>query len=287
MLKAYYNLAKPGIVYGNAVTAAAGFFLASKGGVNFFLLVAMLVGLSLAIASSCVLNNVWDADIDAKMDRTQARAMAAGTISKTSAVIFGAVLGALGAAILLLYTNLLALGAALLGVFFYLALYTPLKRKTVHATLVGAVAGATPPVAGYVAVAGKLDTAALLLFLILIFWQMPHFYAIAVRRLEDYRKAEVPVLPVERGIAAAKVQMLVYIAAFILAAAAFTYFKYTGYVYLVAVVAAGVYWLWITAKGFPARDATDSSKVWAKKVFESSLIVLVLFSVLVAFGTRI
>ena len=168
MIRAYYYLTKPGIIYGNALPAIAGFLLASKGIFDIRLFFSMLIGLSLIIGSSCAFNNIADAEIDAKMERTKKRAMVTGAISKTSAIIFASILGIAGTTVLLLFTNHYALFTALLGMFFYLALYTPLKRKTVYGTIIGAVAGATPPVVGYVAVTNNFDTAALLLFFILI-----------------------------------------------------------------------------------------------------------------------
>lgn len=280
MFKAYYQLTKPGIIYGNAITAIAGFLLVSKGVFHPLLFVAMLIGLSFIIGSSCVFNNVWDADIDSKMERTKKRSMVTGEISKTSAIIFGSILGILGTGVLFLFTNHCSLLTALLGMFFYLALYTPLKRKTVYGTLIGAVAGATPPVVGYVSVTGKLDLAAWLLFFILVFWQMPHFYAIAIRRLEEYKAAGIPVLPLKQGIQATKIQMLVYIVLFIIVAAALAYYKYTGYSYLVVIGLLGLYWFYSGIKGFAAID----NQLWAKKMFLFSLIILTTFSVVVSFG---
>ncbi len=292
MFRLYYHLTKPGIIYGNAITAIAGFFLAlnsneylvSRVTLDTKLFFAMLVGLSFIIGSSCVFNNVWDGDIDAKMERTKKRAMVTGEIGKISAIIFASILGLLGAFILGLLTNPLTLIVALLGMFFYLILYTPLKRKTAYGTLIGAIAGATPPVVGYVAVTNNFDTAALLLFFILVFWQMPHFYAIAIRRLDEYKAASIPVLPVKEGIHNTKIKMLAYIAAFILATAGLTYFKYTSYMYLVVMILLGLYWLWIGVSGF--KKTSDDNK-WASKMFLSSLIILTLFSVVVSFGTRL
>jgi protoheme IX farnesyltransferase len=283
MFKLYYQLTKPGIIYGNAITAIAGFFLASKGHINFLLLIAMLMGLSLIIGSSCVFNNVYDADIDAKMERTKNRAMVTGTISRSKAIIYASALGLLGCLVLILHTNPLTLVVALVGVIFYLILYTPLKRKTVYGTIIGAVAGATPPVVGYVAVTNNFDTAALLLFFILVFWQMPHFYAIAIRRLDEYKAAGIPVLPAKEGIHNTKIKMLAYIVAFILATSALTYFKYTGYIYLAVMLVLGLYWFGSGIKGFHSAD----DKVWAKKMFLSSLIILTIFSVVVSFGVRL
>lgn len=280
MLKAYYQLTKPGIIYGNALTAAAGFFLASKGHISWRLLLAMLIGLSLVIGASCTLNNVFDADIDAKMDRTKNRAMVSGKIAKTNAVVYGLCLLVFGILILYFYTTIAAMLAALAGVVFYLALYTPLKRLTVHGTLVGAIAGATPPVVGYCAVTNRFDGGAIILFLILVFWQMPHFYAIAIRRLNDYDAAGIPVLPAKKGIRTTKIQMLFYIVAFTVAAAALTFFKYTGYVYLTVAILLGLFWLAKGIKGF--KVANDS--LWAKKMFLFSLVVLTALCVIISIG---
>src|SRR4051812_23441537 len=123
MIKTYYHLTKPGIIYGNAITAMAGFFLASKGHFDPKLFVAMLVGLSLVIASGCVFNNIMDKDIDSKMDRTKNRAMVAGAISKVNATVYGTILLSLGVLSLFVLTNLSALFAALIGFIVYVFLY--------------------------------------------------------------------------------------------------------------------------------------------------------------------
>lgn len=194
LIKDYYTLTKPGIIYGNALTASAGFFLASRGAVDLWLLLATVAGLSLVIASACVFNNYVDRDIDALMERTRDRALASRRLSTKSALIFGSILGALGFATLLFYTNPLACLVALLGFVVYVALYTPLKRRSGHALFVGAVAGATPPVVGYAAAAGVLDISALWLFIFLFLWQLPHFIAISVYRADEYAAAGVPLL---------------------------------------------------------------------------------------------
>ncbi|HEV7121336.1 MAG TPA: protoheme IX farnesyltransferase, partial [Candidatus Paceibacterota bacterium] len=152
-MRDYYRLAKPGIVYGNALPAIAAFLFAStRSGFSLLLFVAMLIGLSGCIASACVINNVIDRDIDARMERTKARAIPMKRISVRNALIFAGALLVVGCAVLFLFTNLLTLAVTLFGVFVYLCLYTPLKRISLHSTIVGAVAGAVPPVVGYVAV---------------------------------------------------------------------------------------------------------------------------------------
>lgn len=191
MINAYYWLAKPGIVYGNALAAIAGFFFASATVIDWPLFLATLAGISLIMASACVFNNVYDSDIDARMERTKGRAIPAEKISPTHALIYGAVLGVLGI-IALLFTNLLAFTVALIGFVVYVFLYTPLKHKNPIALFVGAVAGATPPVVGYTAVTGELNASAVFLFLALFLWQIPHFLAISVFRYDEYKAAGVP-----------------------------------------------------------------------------------------------
>ena len=192
MIRTYYELAKPGIIYGNTLTAGAGFFLAGQGVIEWSLLVVMLVGLSFIIASACVFNNYFDRHIDARMERTKNRALVVGHASKTGALLFGLALLLFGTLTLHYYTNILALGVALVGFLVYVFLYTPLKPHTAHALWVGAVAGATPPVVGYTAASGVLDVYAWILFAALFLWQIPHFLAIAVYRFEEYRAAGIP-----------------------------------------------------------------------------------------------
>ena len=193
MIKTYYRLTKPGIIYGNALAAVAGFFFASRGGpINWWLFVATVLGLSLIIASACVLNNYMDRDIDARMERTKNRAMVRGAISDRNALIFAAVLGVMGVVLLAFYSSYTALAAALVAFVVYVALYTPLKPRTPMALFVGAVSGAMPPVVGYTAVTNMLDWYAFALFLALFLWQIPHFLAIATYRYNEYAAAGVP-----------------------------------------------------------------------------------------------
>ncbi len=193
MIKTYYELAKPGIIYGNALAAVAGFFFASRGlPLDWPLLVATVFGLACIIGSACVFNNVYDYEMDAKMERTKHRPSATGEISRRNATIFGFVLGFFGFSFLILYSSTMALFSALLGFFIYVFLYTPLKPKSAWALFVGAAAGATPPVVGYAAVTGMLDWYALALFGALYLWQLPHFLAIATYRYTEYAVAGVP-----------------------------------------------------------------------------------------------
>jgi len=201
-LREYYRLTKPGIVYGNALVAAAGFAYAAAGTFDWLLCAYLLLGLSLVIASACVCNNYYDRDIDKKMPRTANRPIASGHIQRRPALVFAALLGIAGALLLFFLTTLPAFFVALAGWGLYVLAYTPLKHVTPHALWVGALAGATPPVVGYAAVTGALDITALWLFIFLFVWQVPHFLGIAAYRYDEYAAAGVPLLlhkPTKRG----------------------------------------------------------------------------------------
>ena len=193
MIKEYFDLTKPRMVCMNVLVAAAAFVFGSSGATNWPMLGAMVAGLALVVASACVFNNYADRFIDARMERTKERALAAGRIKPKSALLFGFVL-IVGGTFLLLLVHPLALFAALFGFAVYVFVYTPLKPKTGYALYAGAVAGAMPPMVGYAAAAGVFDLYALGLFLFLFVWQIPHFLAIAKYRYDEYGAAGVPLL---------------------------------------------------------------------------------------------
>ncbi|HET7059697.1 MAG TPA: heme o synthase [Candidatus Saccharimonadales bacterium] len=270
-LRAYYRLAKPGIVYGNLLTAAAGFVVASPvRQLDLLLLLETLAGIALVIASACIVNNYIDRDIDKVMARTKDRATVTGAVAPHKALIGAVVIGLLGFIILAVHTNWLTVLVGVVGFVDYVGLYTFSKRHTWHATLIGSVSGSTPVVAGYTAVTGRLDGAALILFLILTFWQMAHFYAIALRRLGDYRAAGIPVLPAVHGERAAKRQIIAYMIAFLAAVLALSLFGYAGNFYLIVMGVLSLGWVVAALRNWGMPD----TKKWATKVFLYSLILL-------------
>lgn len=278
--KTYYLLTKPGIIRGNLITAVAGFFLASKSNIDLGLLLAVAVGVSLVIASGCVFNNYIDRHIDKKMKRTNKRALVTGAVKGKNAIIYASILGVLGFAVLALFTNLLTVLTGFIGIFFYVVVYGYYKRRSPVGTLVGGVSGSTALVAGYVAVTGWFDMGALILFLIMFIWQMPHFYAIAIYRMHDYKDAGIPVLSVVNGVDATKRQIVAYTGIYIAVVSSLTFFGYTGYTYLIIMLLLSFAWLLLALKGFHANDNIR----WAKKVFGLSLIILLVFSLLISFN---
>ena len=280
MFKTYYQLTKPGIIYGNLVTTTAGFLLAARGHVYYWLLLNTLLSISLIIASACVFNNYIDRSIDQKMARTKNRALASGRVSSMLALIYAGALGVAGFVVLGLSTNALTVYLGFIAIVVYVILYGVAKRRTVHSTVIGSVAGALPPVAGYTAYTHHLDGAAGLLFLLMVCWQMPHFYAIAVYRLKDYKTAGLPVLPVKYGLNITKRYIVMYIFGFIIASSLLTLLGYTGISFLIIMVLVGLVWLRLAIKGFWVKeDAT-----WARQLFVFSLIVTLTMSVMLSIG---
>lgn len=278
MIKEYYKLTKPGIIRGNVLAAAAGFLLASRGDISWWVFLATLTGVALVIASACVFNNYIDRTIDQEMERTKERALVTGKISGTNAIAFAALLGITGFGILTLYTNGLTVLLGLVAFVFYVVIYGIGKRKTVHGTLIGTIPGALPPVAGYTAVTNTLDGGAALLFLIMVFWQMPHFYAIGMYRKADYAAAGLPILPVKRGFETTKKQMLLYVIGFICVSLLLTVTGYTGYVYVTVMLLVGLGWFRLARSGFGALDDVK----WAKQMFGYSLLVLLVFCAMIS-----
>lgn len=236
---------------------------------NAWLLLATVLGISLIIASGCVINNYVDRDIDQLMDRTKNRLTARGLVSRKFIAAYSLTLGLLGGFILYFFTNTLTLVIAFIGFIFYVVIYTLwLKRTSIYGTLVGGVSGAVPPVVGYCAVTGQFDMGAFLLFLILFTWQIPHSYAIAIYRLDDYARANIPVLPVVKGIPYTKASMLIYLVAFTLAVISPVLFGYVGLLYLAVASALSLSWLYIGIQGVKTTD----DKAWARKMFLWSII---------------
>lgn len=277
MFTDYYYLIKPGIVRGNLMTAVAAFLFASRGNIDFILLVFMALGLGLVIASGCVLNNILDRSIDAKMERTKKRALVTGRISEIQALIFASIIGVAGFLVLSFYTTPTASFSASIGFIFYVLVYGYAKRRTIYSTLIGSISGAVPPVVGYTAVTNTFDLAAVLLFLILCAWQMPHFYSIAIYRKSEYKNAEIPLPSVVKGVETVKKHITVFVYLFFLSAVSFYYLGYTGMTYLLVMTVVSIWWIVKTHK----YQELNYEK-WAKQMFGISLVVLLVFSVTIS-----
>ncbi|WP_186374583.1 heme o synthase [Yersinia rohdei] len=279
MIKQYLQVTKPGIIFGNLISVVGGFLLASKGVIDYPLFLATLFGVSLVVASGCVFNNYIDRDIDRVMERTKNRVLVKGLIDPKVSLIYASVLGIAGMLLLYVAANPLAMWLAVIGFVIYVGVYSLyMKRKSVYGTLIGSLSGAAPPVIGYCAVTGQFDMGALILLLIFSLWQMPHSYAIAIFRFKDYQAANIPVLPVIKGISVTKNHITLYILAFMVATLMLTLNGYAGYKYLVVAAAVSVWWLGMALRGYKATNDI----VWARKLFVFSIIAITSLSVMMS-----
>lgn len=279
-LKQYYQLVKPGIIYGNMLTATAGFLFASRWHIKVVPFLSMLVGTSLVIAAACTYNNVMDKDIDSKMKRTQKRALVRGDISVKSALVYASLLVVVGFAILSFGVNARVVGIGIVGFIDYIVFYGWSKRHSPWSTIIGSISGATPILAGYVAFTNKIDVNGLLLFASMIVWQMPHFYAIAMYRHDEYAAAHLPVLTVSRGSHAARIRILAYIAVYSLVTATLSIYGRAGYTYAIIMELLILVWLYRGVRKYALDDIA-----WGKSMFLFSLIVMLGFSASVALGS--
>lgn len=280
MIKDYINLTKPGIVRGNTITAFAGFMLASNGSLNVNILFGSVFGLMLIIASACVFNNVIDKEIDSKMRRTKDRAIVTGSISKNNALIYGYLLLISGSIIMLFLANYISLFVAIFGFIAYVFIYGYFKRKSIYSTEFGSISGAVPPVVGYVSVSGNFDLATILLFVFMVLWQMPHFYAIGIKRVAEYKSAKLPIISINKGIKYTKVKSIIYLVLLSIVAPMLTFTGYTGWIYLIVMTFSVTFWL----AGSIVDFKKFSDDEWANRMFRVSLLVLIVFSVLLIFN---
>lgn len=211
IVRDYISTTKPTVLSLLIVSTICPMFLAAGGYPGFVPLVLATVGGFLISGSASVFNCIYDRDIDAVMNRTRNRPLATGRLDVDSAAMFGCLIGVIGFVILWLGLNPIAAIVALMGHLFYVFVYTIwLKRSSSQNIVIGGAAGAFPPLVGWAAVTGSVNLTALLLFLVIFLWTPPHFWALALVKNEDYRRAKVPMMPVVAGATSTVNQMLLY-----------------------------------------------------------------------------
>lgn len=268
----YLALTKPGIVRMCLLMTAGGLWLAPGSESQWSVWVAALVGSSLAVASANAFNMVLERDGDRLMQRTRERPLAAGRLGVVPASAFAAALGLAAMVVLSLGTNWLTTGLAAFALISYVLIYTPLKRVTPLALVIGAVPGAVPPLLGWTAVTNSLDLPGAVLFGILLVWQMPHFLAISIFRKQDYADAGIRCVPVVRGETVAKIQAIAWATALIPISLALTPLGITGAIYPIIALAAGLVFLGFAILGL-RREGVGSLR-WARQLFALSLVYL-------------
>ena len=248
-----------------------GMLLAAEGLPPLDIFVFASLGIGLAAASGAAINHVVDEHIDRIMERTRNRPLVSGDLDQKSALIFAVAIGALGLLMLVTFVNLLTAVLTLFSLVGYALIYTMyLKRATPQNIVLGGAAGAAPPLLGWAAVTGSVDTEALLLFLIIFVWTPPHFWALAIRRREEYARAEIPMLPVTHGVNFTKIQILLYtILLFVVTMMPFLV-QMSGLIYLSGAIALGIGFLYYAIILYRA----EQPNVIAMKTFGYSIYYL-------------
>ena len=284
LFKALVALTKPRIIELLLISTLPAMVLAQRGLPDPWLVLATLFGGALSAASANTFNNVIDADIDRLMGRTSNRPLASGAVSKQTAVVFAWVLGTLSVAWLWVLVNPLAALLALAAILFYVFVYTlGLKRRTPQNIVWGGAAGAIPPLIGFAAVTGTLDAAAWVLFLIVFLWTPPHYWPLAMRFRDDYRLADVPMLP---SIASQQVvgrQIMLYAIGYVAATVLLIPVAGLGIIYAAIAISTGI---WFIAECIRLVSAGEQDGR-PMRVFHSSITQLTLVMVAIALDTLI
>lgn len=271
ILKDLYELTKPRIAFLVLITTFTGMWLSAKTLPPFELILFTLVGVGLGAASSGALNNYMDRDIDQYMSRTQKRPLPDGRLAPWVALAVGGTLAILSFGLLAFKVNFLTAWLTLATTVFYVGVYTMwLKRTTPLCTSLGGIAGALPPVLGITAVTGSINATAVALFAFMFLWQPPHFWALALIRTEEYRKAGIPMLPVVKGEWITKRQMLIYTVLLLPSAFSLFLLGVTGWFYLAVATVLSLIYIGLTVD-FMRRPMTNDL---AYRLFFFSIIYL-------------
>ncbi|MDH4559638.1 heme o synthase [Pseudomonas sp. BN411] len=245
----YLELTKPKVVVLMLITSLVGMFLATRAGVPWEVLLFGNLGIGLCAGAAAAVNHVVDRRIDSIMARTLKRPVVNGRVSPVAALSFAFILAVLGQALLLTFTNELTAWLTLASLVGYAVLYTGfLKRATPQNIVIGGLAGAAPPLLGWVAVTGHMSAEPLLLVLIIFAWTPPHFWALAIHRKEEYAKADIPMLPVTHGEHYTKVHILLYTLVMFAVSLLPYVIHMSGVLYLACAVALGarfLQWAWV------------------------------------------
>ena len=267
----YYELCKPKVVYLIVFTAIVGMLLSTHGAVQLDLFFFGTVGIGLAAASGAAINHWVDQRIDEVMERTHNRPLPQGEMSSASALIFAISLGVISMFILVTQVNMLTALLTLMSLIGYAVIYTMfLKRSTPQNIVLGGAAGAAPPVLGWTAMTGEVNTEALLLFLIIFIWTPPHFWALAIKRKDEYARAGLPMLPVTHGIVFTKIHILLYTLMLFAVTLMPFVIHMTGLIYLSGAIALGAGFIYHAVKLY----RTGNSDEHAMKTFGYSIFYL-------------
>jgi protoheme IX farnesyltransferase len=272
-ISSFIDLCKPKIVLLLTITALVGMLLTVEFYSNVLSSLASLLGFALLAASSAALNQIFDRESDKNMERTKGRPLASGNISLYQALTFTALLLFIGSSLLLYFSNLMTLLITTFGFIFYSLVYTIyLKWSTPQNIVIGGLSGALPPLIGWTAVTNEISLLPLILVLIIFLWTPPHFWPLAIDRIDEYRKEGVPMMPIAKGVSRTKKEMVVY--AFLLLAASLAPYFYglTGLFYLFSTTALNIYFIYLCV-----AYLGDKNNELSMKIFNFSVKYMFLF----------
>ena len=279
LIKSYYLLCKPNVVYMMLICAFVGMLLAEDSVTSISKICIALFGIALCSGSAAAINQVIDRKADAAMTRTDQRPLPQGELSAFHASCFAFVIGVLGALILYCFINTLTMVLTLASLIGYAFIYTVyLKRATPQNIVIGGLAGAAPPLLGWASISNSIDPYALLLVLIIFVWTPPHFWALAIYRKEEYAKESIPMLPVTHGVAFTKLQIVLYtIILFIVSILPYVVLM-SGEIYLVSSVILSSIFLYYSIKLYITDDDSIAMKTFNFSIYYIFLIFIALLA---------
>jgi len=277
LLKSYYHLCKPNVVYMMLICAFVGMLLAEQYVSSYLYLFVSLLGIALCAASAAAINQVIDRKTDASMTRTDQRPIPQGELSPMHASVFALIIGILGSMILYFFVNTLTMVLTITSLIGYAFIYTVyLKRATPQNIVIGGLAGAAPPLLGWSSITNTIDPYALLLVLIIFVWTPPHFWALAIYRKDEYAKESIPMLPVTHGVEFTKLQIVLYtIILFIVSILPYVVLM-SGIIYLVSALILSSIFMYYAVKLFVSEDNEIAMKTFQFSIYYIFLIFLAL-----------
>ena len=277
LLKSYYHLCKPNVVYMMLICAFVGMLLAEQYVSSYLYLFVSLLGIALCAASAAAINQVIDRKTDASMTRTDQRPIPQGELSPMHASVFALTIGILGSMILYFFVNTLTMVLTITSLIGYAFIYTVyLKRATPQNIVIGGLAGAAPPLLGWSSITNTIDPYALLLVLIIFVWTPPHFWALAIYRKDEYAKESIPMLPVTHGVEFTKLQIVLYtVILFIVSILPYVVLM-SGIIYLVSALILSSIFMYYAVKLFVSKDNEIAMKTFQFSIYYIFLIFLAL-----------
>ena len=279
-IKALFELMKPRVMSLAIFTCVVGFLIAPFKSVDYLYAILSITAVALGSGAAGSLNCWYEADVDKVMSRTCLRPIPTGKLTKNEALIFGIVSSFVSVVVLYFSSNLMAASLLALTILFYVFVYTIwLKRKTSQNIVIGGAAGALPPVIGWAIATGNVSIEPIILFLIIFVWTPSHFWALSLFKSEDYKKANIPMLPVTSGVETTKKNIFAYSILLFPVAVAPYYLKFLGIIYLLFSLTLSAYYIFICYKLLKTKDK-KSEKSISKQIFAFS--ILYLFSIFIS-----